>query len=711
MPETEAANAALIKKLTKKRYVCASRITETYTVAQKAKTSDSQKALLKVRFENLEESYSDFQKYHNEIIGIIDDKEYDQQDAVRKDADSYYFGSKQVYFELFPPSSTPGSYVLAPNQSNQASYTAKLPKLTIPNFDGNLQNWTTFYDMYRSMVHDSTLPNISKFQYLISLLKGEPLNLIKSIPTTDANYAIAFKTLEDRYQNKRHLATNYWNAINNTSTQKTNSSKDLRNLLDTFNENVAALEVLGFPTNQWCFVLFNMLLTRLDSATRTAFEIEHSKIELPTYLQLTNYLESHCRALESVQMSSPCPINLNRSQKPQNSYHQSNLKSGSYSGMPRHSGAQSLVANTESNAHDSQIRQNNPQSIPNIANMAAQYSSHDPARYKCRLCQQPFHSLSQCPQFLGKTPSGRLAYVKQANACINCLRSTHRLKNCPSTFSCRICHVKHHTLLHFPKNTGQTSHHGQTPSSSGTPASIVSPSQMESLHSAQLQQSLSCECAAMATSIPQTTVLLSTTKIEVLDSRGNYQIIRAVLDSASQANFITQKCLNRLGLSRTECHIPVVGISQSTSDTCGLTSCTIKPIGKTDPVFSLEALVLSKLCSDMPSVKINTQSWGHISNLTLGDEHFSIPAPVDMLLGADIYSQILKSGRIPGSQGQASAFETCFGWVLLGQTYIQPRPISYNLIDSYLISLHSTLEQRVTYLLMIRNANQFTKRL
>lgn len=145
--KAEAANAALIQKLTKKRTLCASRITETYTVAQKAKTSESQKALLKVRFENLEEFYSDFQKYHNEIIGLIDEKDYDKQDAVRRDADGYYFGSKQVFYDLFPSDSTPGGYVIAPNQSNQANYNAKLPKLTIPNFDGNLQNWTTFYDM------------------------------------------------------------------------------------------------------------------------------------------------------------------------------------------------------------------------------------------------------------------------------------------------------------------------------------------------------------------------------------------------------------------------------------------------------------------------------------------------------------------------------------------------------------------------------------
>ncbi|XP_050305067.1 uncharacterized protein LOC126742466 [Anthonomus grandis grandis] len=71
----------------------------------------------------------------------------------------------------------------------------------------------------------------------------------------------------------------------------------------------------------------------------------------------------------------------------------------------------------------------------------------------------------------------------------------------------------------------------------------------------------------------------------------------------------------------------------------------------------------------MPSIQINPSTWSHISNLPLSDPQFDKPAPVDLLLGAEIYAQVLKSGRIYGDPGQPVALDTEFGWVLLGRIH------------------------------------------
>ena len=42
-----------------------------------------------------------------------------------------------------------------------------LPKLQLPVFDGNLQQWQEFWDTYKATIHEQqTMPAVSKFSYL-----------------------------------------------------------------------------------------------------------------------------------------------------------------------------------------------------------------------------------------------------------------------------------------------------------------------------------------------------------------------------------------------------------------------------------------------------------------------------------------------------------------------------------------------------------------
>ena len=42
-----------------------------------------------------------------------------------------------------------------------------LPKLQLPVFDGNLQQWQEFWDIYKVTIHEQqTMPAVSKFNYL-----------------------------------------------------------------------------------------------------------------------------------------------------------------------------------------------------------------------------------------------------------------------------------------------------------------------------------------------------------------------------------------------------------------------------------------------------------------------------------------------------------------------------------------------------------------
>lgn len=691
---------SVLKRLINQRQVAVSRITEMYTLAMHVKDDTSKTELFTVKYENLEEFYSEFKLQHNEIIGLIEDKDFAVHDKIRMDTDEFYFKIKEIYYKISKDSKNNSSpNLVSPTQQEDK---IKLPKLTVPIFDGNMLKWPTFYDLFRSVVHNnSSLANIQKFQYLISFLQGEALNLIKSIPTTDANYSIAFQTLVKRYQNKRILSTSYWNAIINAPVVKsTSSSKDLRTILDIFSENLSALEVLGFPVEHWCFVLFNLLLQKIDHSTRTSFEIKYTDKEIPTYKELKDFLEKQCKALESVQYM---PSN-------------SNVNIGNKIGKPSDSGC-----NSSRHYSHSQRKMFPTTTLISTNTSLSKNAHHSNSNLpKCKLCKNSAHPLSQCPEFISKTPKDRFAYIKQQNACLNCLRFNHLLKDCPSSYNCRVCRYRHHTMIHLPQNadvqrqnpdytnsslvTNPASGNSQTslnqtytsPQNSQNSLKTISnatPYQGQntntSLPNLETCQTLNY-CTSLSNCTPRTTVILSTTNVEILDAFGNYQIIRVVLDSASQANFISQKCLNRLGLPRKRYTVPVIGLNHSASAANGICHCTIRPKGELEPIFSLEAFVMPSLCSQMPSVRVNTSEWSHIHNLKLADDQFNIPAPVDMLLGAEIYANILRSGRLRGEPGQPTALETVFGWIILGQT--RDGCTSSTPLENYFTSFDYTLD-------------------
>ena len=57
------------------------------------------------------------------------------------------------------------------SNSNVRNQKVMLPKIQLPNFDGNIVNWQTIWDQFESAVDTQTcLSLIDKFSYLKSLL-------------------------------------------------------------------------------------------------------------------------------------------------------------------------------------------------------------------------------------------------------------------------------------------------------------------------------------------------------------------------------------------------------------------------------------------------------------------------------------------------------------------------------------------------------------
>ena len=59
-----------------------------------------------------------------------------------------------------------------------------LPKIQLPTFNGGLQRWQGFWDIFHSSVDEQALPKVMKFNYLKGTLRGAAATAIEGIPVT-----------------------------------------------------------------------------------------------------------------------------------------------------------------------------------------------------------------------------------------------------------------------------------------------------------------------------------------------------------------------------------------------------------------------------------------------------------------------------------------------------------------------------------------------
>ena len=165
--------------------------------------------------------------------------------------------------------------------------------------------------------------------------------------------------------------------------------------------------------------------------------------------------------------------------------------------------------------------------------------------------------------------------------------------------------------------------------------------------------------------------LLMTCQVQILASDGSSVKTRALLDSGSSASFISEKLVQSLRLNRTKQRVSVSGIGgiSPPQPIRSVTSFKIVPIGIRANAINITALVVPRVISDLPVSPVPFDpKWTHLSDLQFADPEFGNPGRVEILLGVDVFTDVLLHGRRKGPPGSPAAMETLFGWVLCGNT-------------------------------------------
>lgn len=176
-----------------------------------------------------------------------------------------------------------------------------LPRIKLPIFSGDYQTWTSFRDIFTTMIRENTdLTNVEKMYYLKTCVTGEAARLIGNLPVSEENFITAWLLLLSRYENKRFLTTAQLDRITSLKPLKMKSAKGLRTLLTTISEALGAIRALGCAVQHWNPLLLHLLVRLLDPDTREAWEVNlGSSPSYPSYAQFEDFLVGRTRAMEN----------------------------------------------------------------------------------------------------------------------------------------------------------------------------------------------------------------------------------------------------------------------------------------------------------------------------------------------------------------------------------------------------------------------------
>jgi len=129
----------------------------------------------------------------------------------------------------------------------------------------------------------------------------------------------------------------------------------------------------------------------------------------------------------------------------------------------------------------------------------------------CKVCHLGKHNLRACSRVQQMDPKARRQAIIQVGACTNCLSTSHKVENCGSPTTCRVCQQRHHSLLHQGPTSNQVA------------------------------------CAVTIAGVGGYT-LLATAKVSLQGPNGQLQTCRAVIDGGSQVNLISRRMADLLSL-------------------------------------------------------------------------------------------------------------------------------------------------------------------
>ncbi|XP_063994956.1 uncharacterized protein LOC135172668 [Diachasmimorpha longicaudata] len=309
----------------------------------------------------------------------------------------------------------------------------------------------------------------------------------------------------------------------------------------------------------------------------------------------------------------------------------------------------------------------------------------------CAYCNAK-HFFGKCPSFLSLSAQKKLEHLSTTRLCYNCF-GTHLVTRCKCTKSCMKCQHRHHTLLHMdptdrerpttatinsgPEQPSTSAESGRSTSTQSTKVNEKSTASTTSqgiyaplsqVEESTQRKSINVEDTKFShISTDQRLVLLATAKARAFSKSGFYTIARILIDQGSELSFISESLVHQLQLQRRHSTIELIGIGgKHACSTRGIVAITLQSTKQPFQQVEINAHILQKLTSRLPTFSGSSASIGSLQQLQLADENYSTPGPINIIIGADNYGKIIGNGIEKSNDDQLVGQLTTFGWILSG---------------------------------------------
>lgn len=509
----------------------------------------------------------------------------------------------------------------------------RMPQLSIAPFDGTSEKWEAFRESFEHGIDARVnMPAVQKLQYLKSVLRGEPEELVRNFRLTEANYDAAWTLLKRNYNNNRELIVAHIRTL--TSFPACSESADeLRSMANKASSAILALTNLGRATDQWDDWIVFHITEKLDCETRRMWEQSLDVAAIPTWNQLDLFLQGRIRALACVSVSSSAKHGSSQKAKP-----------------------------TKIRAH---------QTSKGVPQPAQQPPRGDEQHQVCPVCGE-VHLITFCNQFRSMSAPDRRRMAADKSLCFICLLAGHQARACQDVRRrCSHCDQKHNSLLHDPDAPTRASQQQQPAVQAHTSSAMSGQRtrvllataivnvrdnggeirQMRALLDQGAEASFISENAAQTLQLPR-----SNERVEVEGLGG----VNAGRSTQSMVICVS----DRFG-------------SGYSVDVAALVIPRINNQGG-------ERVMNSNQCP--------ARLWPHTSDLEMADPEFMQLHPIDILLGGEVYGKLLMSG-VRQHAGLPTAQNTHLGWILSGPMQ-QPQHVSTK-ASHVIVSHHTSVDDQL----------------
>lgn len=277
-------------------------------------------------------------------------------------------------------------------------------------------------------------------------------------------------------------------------------------------------------------------------------------------------------------------------------------------------------------------------------------SSNEVTSDECPLSCKTKHSLAYCPTFQSLTVDQRWQTVKLYKRCRKCL-NTHHTDDCKKAdgTTCDKCSKRHHRSLHNEK----------------TSTSSLNPKAVPFTNTKQYQaDSHSIQDKSLTKNVIG---LCPVQRIKIKDKEGNSVDALAMIDTGSNASFISKSTAQKIGLKGPQSRLTMnLAGGKKKSEDSELVEVTVTSPTDENVKKILKAYTIQQPCSPAKTIsRKSVERYPHLEKIS-GDLYLS-GGKIDILVGTNFVDAFVDIQVLTGSTGDPIAKKNLFGWYTLGE--------------------------------------------